>query len=89
MLNNYNNIKFDKKFFQSSSNQYLKNFIKKIQSKKINILEIHNRPHYINFLKNIKNIKKILFFHNDPLNMQGSVTVKERLKLINETDQII
>ncbi len=89
VLNNYNNIKFDKKFFQSSSNQYLKNFVKKIQSKKIDILEVHNRPHYINFLKNIKNIKKILFFHNDPLNMQGSVTVKERLKLINETDQII
>ncbi len=89
VLYNYVNIKFKKKFYQSSSNEYLKCFLKKIKNKKIDILEIHNRPHYVNSLKSLKESKKVLFFHNDPLNMQGSVSVKERLELLNDTDKII
>ena len=89
VLKNYININFQRKFYQSSSNEYLKCFLDKIKNKKIDILEIHNRPHYINFLKIITNCKKVLFFHNDPLHMQGSVTVKERLNLLNITDRII
>ena len=77
-----------KKFLQSASNEYLKNFIKETK-KKIDILEIHNRPHYIKYLnRNIK-CKKILFFHNDPLNMQGSISVRDRLNLLNIVDTII
>ena len=45
VLNNYKNIKFQKKFYQSSSNKYLKSFLDKIKNKKIDILEVHNRPH--------------------------------------------
>jgi glycosyltransferase involved in cell wall biosynthesis len=89
VLKNYVNINFQKKFYQSSSNEYLRCFLYKIKNKKIDILEIHNRPHYVNFLKNHSNCKKVLFFHNDPLNMQGSVSVKERLNLLNITDKII
>ena len=88
-LKNYQNISLKKKIFQSTSNQYLKNFIKIIDNKKIDILEIHNRPHYINYLKKINNCKKILYFHNDPLNMQGSNTKYERENLIKNTDKII
>ena len=89
VLKNYVNINFQKKFYQSSSNEYLRRFLYKIKNKKIDILEVHNRPHYINFLSNLSNCKKVLFFHNDPLNMQGSVSVKERLNLLNITDKII
>ena len=60
-----------------------------IDKKKIDILEIHNRPHYINTLDKIKNIKKILYFHNDPLKMLGSTSVNDRLNLIKKNEKII
>ena len=89
VLNKYININFKKKFYQSSSIEYLKCFISKIENKKTDILEVHNRPHYIDFLNNLTNSKIVLFFHNDPLKMQGSESVKERLNLLNITDKII
>ena len=88
-LKNYINLKLKKKLFTSTSSQYIKNFLKTVKTKKIDILEVHNRPHYIQYLQELRNSKKILYFHNDPLNMQGSSTVKERLKLIDNTDKII
>ncbi len=88
-LKNYINLNLKKKLFTSTSYQYVKNFLKIIKTKKIDILEVHNRPHYISYLEELRNTKKILYFHNDPLNMQGSTTVKERLKLIDNTDKII
>tara|TARA_Y100000768_G_scaffold327121_1_gene264679 strand:+ start:308 stop:2413 length:2106 start_codon:yes stop_codon:yes gene_type:complete len=89
VLYNYENINFDKKFYQSSSNQFLKKFLNLIKKKKIDILEIHNRPHYISFLNNMIESRKFLFFHNDPLKMQGSITIKERLELLDFSDKII
>ena len=88
-LKYYKNINLEKKLFQSTSNQYLTNFIKLIDKKKIDILEIHNRPHYINTLDKITNIKKILYFHNDPLKMLGSTSVNDRLNLIEKNEKII
>ena len=88
-LKNYTNINLKKKIFFSTSNQYLKNFTKFIHNKKIDILEVHNRPQYINFLDKISNFKKILYFHNDPLQMQGSITIAERINLLNKTDIIV
>ena len=86
---NYINIKLEKKIFSSTSNQYINNFIKLIEKQNVNIIEIHNRPHYINALDKVKNIKKILFFHNDPLKMQGSITVDDRLNLLKKIDKIV
>ena len=59
---NYKNINFKKTFFQSSSKIYIKDFLKNIKSKKIDILEIHNRPHYLNYLNELSNTKKVIFF---------------------------
>ena len=89
ILNYYKNIRFEKKFYQSASNEYLKIFFNKIKKKNIDILEIHNRPHYVDYLHNKLKCKKILYFHNDPIQMQGSSTVKERLKLIELLDKIV
>ena len=89
VLNNYKNIKFEKKFYQSASNEYLKKFFNQIKKKKIDVLEIHNRPHYVDYLNNKLECKKILYFHNDPIKMQGSNTVKERLKLLKLVDKIV
>ena len=88
-LKNYINIKLDKKILQSTSKNYVKSFIE--EEKKINsdILEIHNRPNYIKYIKDIKNKKIILYFHNDPLSMNGSKNVKDRLFLLNNIDKIL
>ena len=89
LLQNYVNIPLNKKFYQSSSKQYVNSFIK--LEKKINsdVVEIHNRPNYIKFIKNDLKSKIILYFHNDPLSMNGSKTIKERLYLLNNIDHII
>ncbi len=87
-LKNYINIDLTNNIFQSTSKKYIDEFIKK--EKKINsdILEIHNRPNYIKFLKGIKK-KIILYFHNDPLSMNGSKTTKDRIYLLNNIDKIL
>ena len=86
---NYKNLNFKKKFFQSSSKIYIKDFLNSISNQKVDILEIHNRPHYLNLINNLKQTKKILFFHNNPLEMQGSFTSNERIKLHKNADFIV
>ncbi len=88
-LKNYINIDLKKSLLQSNSKSYIKKFLEK--EKKINsdIFEIHNRPNYIKYLKDIKNKKIILYFHNDPLSMNGSISVKDRLYLLNNIDKIL
>ena len=51
-------------------------FIDTDKATKSDIIEVHNRPNYIKQLKNKLNAKITLYFHNDPLNMNGSMTVK-------------
>ena len=85
---NYINIPFRKKYFQSSSKIYVNNFIKLEKKRNSDILEIHNRPLYLKFFKNYK--KKIVFyFHNDPLSMTGSISIKDRLFILNICNKII
>ena len=86
---NYENLNFKKKFYLSSSKIYVENFLKKLSYRKIDILEIHNRPHYLNYLNNLENTKKIIFFHNNPLQMQGSTSKNERLNIYTKADTLI
>ena len=52
------------------------------------LIEVHNRPNYLNKIYKVnKNI--ILYFHNDPLSMTGSITIKDRINIINKTKKII
>ncbi len=91
LTKNYINITINnlKSKFSSSTNEYCKNFIKKTQNAYFDIIEIHNRPLVFNFLKKEINTKYIMYFHNDPLSMNGSKTTSERLKLLDEIDKII
>ena len=91
LTKNYINISINnlKSKFSSSTSEYCKNFIKKIKNKSFDIIEIHNRPLVFNFLKKDIESKFILYFHNDPLSMNGSKTLNERLKLLDELDKII
>ena len=88
-LKNYVNLYIKKNFLYSTSFQYLNKFLAETKKIKNDILEIHNRPNYINFLDKNSKSKKILYFHNDPQNMLGSRTIKERINLLNKTEAIV
>ena len=88
-LNNYININLNRKLLQSTSKNYVKSFINEESKINSDIIEIHNRPNYIQYLKDIKNKKIILYFHNDPLTMNGSKSVEDRLFLLNNIDKIL
>ena len=86
----YVNIPIQKKILGigSQTTSYIKKFIeleKKIPS---NIIEIHNRPLYVQLLLSNKT-KKVLYFHNDPLSMNGSKDKDERLLLLNLCAKIV
>ena len=88
LLSNYTNLNFTKFFFRSSSKVYVKKFLDKEKIKKSNLIEIHNRPEYVNSVyKKNKNI--VLYFHNNPLEMRLAKTVDERINLYKKTKKII
>ncbi len=91
LTKNYVNIKINnlKSKFSSSTKEYCKNFTKKTANENFDIIEIHNRPLIFNYLKSQISSKFILYFHNDPLSMNGSKTEYERLKLLDDIDKII
>ena len=86
----YKNIKISKKFLGigSITNKYINEFIKLENYKPSDIIEVHNRPFYINLLPK-NNSQKILYFHNDPLSMSGSRSTNERINLLNICSKII
>ena len=86
---NYINLNLNKKLFQSTSKQYVETFLNFEKNLNSDVIEIHNRPNYIRLIKNNYKKKIVLFFHNDPLTMNGSKTKNERLFLLNNIDKII
>ena len=82
LTKNYINIDINnlKSKFTSSTKEYCNNFIIKTKKEHFDIIEIHNRPLVFNFLKKQINSKFILYFHNDPISMNGSKTSNDRLR---------
>ena len=86
----YVNLDLDKKIYQSTSKKYIENFIKIESQKKSDIIEIHNRPNYLKFLINkLSKRNFIIYFHNDPLSMNGSINVSERKFLLDNCYKIL
>jgi len=85
---NYVNIELRKSFLKSQTRDYVNKFVELHKNQNTDIIEIHNRPNYIEFLK-ILNSKKVLYFHNDPISMIGSKTPIERKELIRNCAKII
>ena len=53
------------------------------------IIEIHNRPYIFNYvLKKLPQSKVCLFFHNNPKDMKGSFTIKERIFILENASMI-
>ena len=84
----YININYNFDYFIGSKNKkYVQIFNKLIKKKKFDIVELHNRPNYINYLD--KDLKKILIFHNNPLKLSGSVKLEERKKILENCEKIL
>ena len=87
---NYKNINLKnlKSKFKSTTSEYADKLTKEINNNSFDIIEIHNRPQLLfKLVKKIKN-KFIFYFHNDPLSMKGSKSIKERLTLLNSVEKI-
>ena len=86
---NYTNIELNQNsLFQSQSRFYVNKFIELQKKIKPDIIEVHNRPNYLKYIRKL-NTKIVLYFHNDPLNMAGSQTIRERLDLMEICKKII
>jgi glycosyltransferase involved in cell wall biosynthesis len=86
---NYTNIELNKRdLFQSQSRFYVNKFIELHKNINADIIEIHNRPNYLKYIKKL-NSKIVLYFHNDPLEMAGSEKINERLGLMKICEKII
>jgi len=86
---NYQNISIDNLKILSKSKHYLDKVIKFCKREKPSIIEIHNRPSYLNNIyKEYNSTNFILVFHNDPLNLRGSNTLEERLDLLRKCYKI-
>ena len=89
LSNNYVNLELKKKIFHSTSKIYVETFLNAQKKLNTELIEVHNRPNYIKIIKKKYINKLFLIFHNDPLTMNGSKTVKERIFLLNNVDKII
>ena len=77
----------NKNFFRNSS--YVNSFVKKILPN-TDIIELHNRPKYFFYLKKKFPDKKfLLFFHNNPLDLKGSVKLSDRKLLYENVDSLV
>ncbi len=85
----YINLKFENNLLRSNSSIYIDKFLKYEKKISSDILEIHNRPAYIKKIKKNISSKIILYFHNDPLSMNGSKSIKDRQNLILNVDHFI
>ena len=88
LSSNFFNIKINPNIFSSNNKKYLEKFIEINKGKNTNIIEIHNRPSYVNPIKVSLNSKIILYFHNNPLTLLGSKSKSDRLKLLDKCDYI-
>jgi len=86
----YKNIKIKKSFFKSQNRTYAEEFIKLEKKRKSDLIEIHNRPIYLKYLtKTLEKRNYVIYFHNDPLTMNGSRTLSDRIFLLKNCFKII
>ena len=85
---NFSNIDIKGKFIKKNlryTEVLYNNYIKK----KYLIIEIHNRPESLLFLIKKKiNAKLTFIFHNNPKEMRGSTTIKERIFIAENCDYV-
>jgi len=86
----YVNILLKKELFFSQTKNYVNKFIELEKKNNSAIIEVHNRPSYIHIInEKVKNKILTLYFHNDPLSMEGSKTINQRKQLLKTCYKII
>ncbi len=86
----YENITLFNNPLRSQTKSYVNKFSELQKKYNLALIEVHNRPNYISLLKDkIKNVVISLYFHNDPLSMDGSKTITDRKKLLKSCYKII
>ena len=83
------NLKNLKSRIKSTTSEYANKLIKDLKYKNFDIVEIHNRPQLLDKLINKVKTRFIFYFHNDPLSMNGSKKISERLKILNSVHKLI
>ena len=83
------NLKNIKSKLKSATKEYSKKLIKKFKNQSYDLIEIHNRPLILKEIMKSINSRYIIYFHNDPLSMKGSKTIKERLDIISKVEKIV
>ena len=87
---NYKNIFVKKSIFKGQNKSYVEEFSKLEKKANSDLIELHNRPIYLKYLvKLLINKNYILYFHNDPLTMNGSKSISERIFLLKNCFKII
>ena len=89
LLNNFVHLDIKNKIYLSKTNAYINEFVKKEKKISSDLIEIHNRPSYVNYIKKNLNSKIIIYFHNDPLTMKGSISINDRKNLLKNCEKII
>ena len=88
---NFVGIKKSWNFLRSKNLHNASEMCKKINDhNNSSIIEVHNRPYLIEYIKSKLKLSHVLtlFLHNDPLEMKGSRTIKERLDLLSNLDKV-
>ena len=86
----YINISLKKNLLRSQTKAYVNKFINLEKKSNSSIIEIHNRPTYIKIINSqLKNKVLSLYFHNDPLSMEGSKSIENRKYLLKNCYKII
>ncbi len=87
---NYVNLPVKNLTIGGKNTFYVNEFLKHYRKNNFDLIEIHNRPSYIHqILKNNINVKLVLIFHNNPLNLGGSETLSDRQILLDRCEKLI
>ena len=88
LLHNFKNLKIGNSFVKKNIS-YTDKLYKEYLKYKFKIIEIHNRPESLLYLIRKKVASKLIFvYHNNPQDLRASSSVKERLFIAENTDQI-
>ena len=88
LTENFKNIIIKENILSSSNKKYLNKFIEDQKVNPSDIIEIHNRPNYVDTIHDKVNSKIILYFHNNPLTIAGSKLKSERISLLEKCEYI-
>ena len=91
LTKNYININLEniRSKFKSATKEYSNKLFKKFKKENYDLIEIHNRPLIFENLSKKISSRYLMYFHNDPLSMNGSKTPKQRLNIISKVEKII